>query len=231
MCNVSFGQQLGDSQSAFPMDSSTDKPNFSLNDDSFNHAPPPDMGGTGNNFNNPMAFGKNSRASFASLGGETEKPAAPQQQTEHQAETPPTSPPPNTVTMDAKSTDTTPKTQAIDGPTTSSSTATQRLLNAINAARRANGLKDLVLDSGLSDASRKNNEVSLSSGVLGHHNGLINGSGGEITYGGPSTTDADAQAAVDAWLSSPGHRSIMLGTEYTKFGADITNGYATANFS
>lgn len=155
----------------------------------------------GSNFNNPMAFGNNRNNPF---------------------EVPKTTPPPTDTTKTSKTTETQPS---------SSKTATERLLDAINATRREHGLKELTIDPSLNSASKKNNDANNSTQVLDHHNGLINGSGGEITYGGPSTTDADADAAVQAWLSSPGHRNIMLDPNYTKLGADITGGYATANFA
>lgn len=110
-------------------------------------------------------------------------------------------------------------------------TSSERLLEAINDARQDHGLNELTVDPALNEASRKNNEENERTGVLDHHNGLINGSGGEITYGGPSETDADVNAAVEAWLGSPGHRDIMLDPAYTRLGADVTKGYATANFA
>jgi len=51
--------------------------------------------------------------------------------------------------------------------------------------------------------------------------GFVMKSGGEIIACGQKS----ARQAVDAWLKSPGHNSILFSKDYTRFGCEMKNNY------
>ncbi len=115
-----------------------------------------------------------------------------------------------------------------DVATDSGGVGSEGLINAINKARQENGLNPLKENTNLDAASAKNDAANNSTRKTAHHNGLINGSMGEITASnGAGETD---NGAVSQWMNSPAHRDIMLKPDLTEVGASITGNSATANF-
>ena len=112
--------------------------------------------------------------------------------------------------------------------TTGSISATQlsqsAILEAINAARRANGKPPLRYNSRLEAAARSQVRLMVSKDQLSHNLGTTlrqrvaaagyDGAVGENLAGGQKTL----QQAIDGWLASPGHRSTLLSTRFVEFG-------------
>lgn len=114
------------------------------------------------------------------------------------------------------------------------------LLDTINKERKARGLSALVEKSGLTCAATRHSKdigtrrVCTHTGRDGTNPGArIKACGyqtmgwGEIVACGQKTPEA----AVKAWLNSPGHRAIMLSRDYKYFGGSMFNNYWTVAFS
>jgi uncharacterized protein YkwD len=115
------------------------------------------------------------------------------------------------------------------GGTGGTSSSSGALLDAINRARHGYGLSELKEAPNLDSAAQANDGANVSSGQLAHHNGLIDGSSGEITASDSGGESADQ--AVQQWLDSPEHRAILLDPKMTQVGVSINGDYSTADFS
>ena len=117
-------------------------------------------------------------------------------------------------------------------PSSSSSASdsgAQAFIDAINRARADAGLLPVQELPSLDSAAASNDRANVATGQDEHHNGLINGSNGEITaMAGSGETPA---GAVQQWLEDPEHRAILLSPDVKYVGVDINGIYATADFS
>jgi len=127
---------------------------------------------------------------------------------------------------------------AIQGPSASNApsgiptgggTTSKALIDEINRVRAMHGLNPLEERSNLDDAAVSNDAANVSTGETAHHNGLIDGSSGEITA--MVSNGETPEKAVEQWLNSPGHRAILLDPDMKYVGASINGAYATADFS
>lgn len=105
----------------------------------------------------------------------------------------------------------------------------QHWLDAVNKVRQEHGVPPLTASPNLISASESNDAANNKTHDLAHHNGLINGSRGQITaYASDGETP---EKAIDQWLNSPGHRAILLDPSMTHVGFSVSGAYATADFS
>jgi len=119
-------------------------------------------------------------------------------------------------------------------------TATERLglldqgvLAAVNRTRSERGLRPFVLSKELQSAARSHSRSMLEQGFFAHESaggasfskrirafyrsaGYMSWSVGENLLS--SSSDVSAQAAIDAWLASPGHRENMLSPAWREVG-------------
>ena len=110
-------------------------------------------------------------------------------------------------------------------------TSTQgSFLQAVNAARAAHGIGPLRLDAGLARAARSHTEEMLHANSFGHGDfaarmsafGLHGMLGENLAWGsGPYSR---AQAIIQLWLASPGHRANLLRTGFHRIGFGIATG-------
>jgi uncharacterized protein YkwD len=136
-----------------------------------------------------------------------------------------------------------PAPTAQPAPTTAAPTVAdseQALLDAVNAARAANGLAALTVDASLEGAARAHTENLLANGAFTHDFVDANGStpfggwigrwyrgncaGENLASGSPSLTP---EQAVQLWLNSPGHRANMLSTRFTTIGVALQGSNGT----
>ena len=107
------------------------------------------------------------------------------------------------------------------------------VLSLVNAERTKNGLKELTLSSDLVDIANTkakdmadNNYFSHTSPTYGspfemlQSFGITYKSAGENIAAGQKT----AQAVMDSWLNSSGHRANILGSSYTELGVGYVSG-------
>lgn len=108
-----------------------------------------------------------------------------------------------------------------------------QVLNLVNKHRRENGLKELTLNSNLSDVAqikaedmKNNNYFSHTSPTYGSPFDMMKQFG--ISYKTAGENIAKGQktpeAVVNAWMNSEGHRSNILNANYTQMGLGYTNG-------
>ena len=104
----------------------------------------------------------------------------------------------------------------------------------VNEQRAAHGLSPLTIDSTLSSMARIKSRDMKNNGYFSHNSpvygspfqmmkqfGITYRSAGENIAKGYST----AQAVVDAWMNSPGHRANILNASYTQIGVGyVSNG-------
>ncbi|MGO3885084.1 MAG: fibronectin type III domain-containing protein [Mycetocola sp.] len=144
-----------------------------------------------------------------------------------------------TTTSTARiATDTLATTTAVPGLSAAAQTAAiNTVLADTNAERKKEGLAPLTLNPKLTSVAQNWSETMLSTGNFAHnpsHSSQIPAgwirAGENIAYG------YQADAVTDAWMASPGHRTIILGS-YTDIGIGIAvnprNGwpYFTQNFA
>ncbi|MEN3343147.1 MAG: hypothetical protein V7644_2551 [Actinomycetota bacterium] len=106
-----------------------------------------------------------------------------------------------------------------------------KLLQAVNAARTARGLRPLRLDSALTQAARAHSVDMLGHGYFAHGDFSgrmtayhVRGSrmGEDLAWGnGPY---ARAAAVVQEWLGSPEHRANLLDPRFTRLGVGVASG-------
>jgi uncharacterized protein YkwD len=103
-------------------------------------------------------------------------------------------------------------------------------LQAVNAVRVAHGLGPLRLDAGLGRAARSHTQEMLHDNSFGHGDfaarmstfGLHGMLGENLAWGsGPYSR---AQAIVQLWLASPGHRENLLRAVFHRIGLGIATG-------
>ena len=104
------------------------------------------------------------------------------------------------------------------------------LLQAVNAARVANGLRPLGLDAKLETAARSWSTSLLRTNTFTHGDFAgrmrafhINGLAGE-NLAWASGSRSTAQTVVAMWLASPGHRENLLSPSYRRIGIGIARG-------
>ncbi len=116
------------------------------------------------------------------------------------------------------------------GTTTETQAEFERaVLDAINAVRAEHDLPALIINPNLSQAAQSHSVDMAQNGCFSH-TGCLDGSSvgdretasgytwcrcGEIIAAGYM----DADAVVEAWMNSDGHRAIILNTAYVDFGA------------
>ncbi|MDC9823530.1 CAP domain-containing protein [Devosia sp. ZB163] len=101
------------------------------------------------------------------------------------------------------------------------------ILEAINAARAANGKPPLRYNAKLESAARAQANLMASKDTLSHNLGTTlrqrtdkagyDGAVGENVAGGQKTLDQ----AIAGWLDSPAHRSTLLSTKFEEFGLAV----------
>ena len=142
----------------------------------------------------------------------------------------------NTFETTTKVTTTKPTTEASTETTTISQDSlnySTQVLNLVNKHRRENGLKELTLNSNLSDVAqikaedmKNNNYFSHTSPTYGSPFDMMKQFG--ISYKTAGENIAKGQktpeAVVNAWMNSEGHRSNILNANYTQMGLGYTNG-------
>jgi uncharacterized protein YkwD len=111
-----------------------------------------------------------------------------------------------------------------------------RLLQSVNAARTARGLRPLQLDGALTQAARAHSADMLGHGYFAHGNFAgrmtafhVRGSrmGEDLAWGnGPY---ARAAAVVQEWLASPEHRANLLDPRFTRLGLGVARGSFLGN--
>ena len=114
------------------------------------------------------------------------------------------------------------------------------LRDAVNEARRANGLADLAIDPRLQRAARERSADLAAYGYFAHewHDGTpfptwitrywpCSGAGEILVMRTPSLS---AQQAVQLWLGSPSHRANMLSPDWRSMGVELGGVYGTVDF-
>jgi uncharacterized protein YkwD len=130
-----------------------------------------------------------------------------------------------------------------------SATLVSQLVNLVNAARTANGLTALTLNSKLS-ASAMSHSIDMACHSSLSHKGWDGSTiksriaaqgysysyADEAIFAQPPEYGGTAQAAVDWWLNDPGHRAILLNPQATEIGfgyayvaTSALGGYFTAD--
>ena len=116
-----------------------------------------------------------------------------------------------------------------DYTTISASAQEQKLLNLLNQDRAKNGLPALSMDSELSDLAREKSQDMLDNGYFAHESptlgnaaAMLNDSG--YAYHGVGENiahHATVEKADAAFLSSPAHRTVMMGRQWEKVGIGV----------
>jgi uncharacterized YkwD family protein len=163
---------------------------------------------------------------------ETRKPAATTPaQTQKPAETTkkPAATTPATTTKPAET------TQAPETGAYSVSAEEREVVRLVNEIRRSNGLSELTLNEELSRVARiksedmaKNNYFSHNSPTYGSPFDMMKRFGISYRAAGENIAKGQrsAQAVVDAWMNSEGHRANILNPSFTRIGVGFTsNGY------
>jgi uncharacterized protein YkwD len=114
------------------------------------------------------------------------------------------------------------------------------LRDAVNDARRANGMADLAVEPRLQRAARERSADLSAHGYFAHewHDGTpfatwitrywpCSGAGEILVMRTPSL---NAQQAVQLWLGSPSHRANMLSPDWRSMGVELTGIYGTVDF-
>ena len=108
-----------------------------------------------------------------------------------------------------------------------------QVLNLVNKHRRENGLKELTLNSNLSNVAQIKAEDMKNNYYFSHTSptygspfdmmkqfGISYKTAGENIAKGQKTPEA----VVNAWMNSEGHRANILNANYTQMGLGYTNG-------
>ncbi len=123
-----------------------------------------------------------------------------------------------------------------DYTTLSPTAQEQKLLNLLNQDRTRNGLPALTVDSGLSALARTKSQDMLENGYFAHESPTLGSASAMLddsgyAYNGVGENiahHASVEKADAAFLSSPAHRSIMMGRQWEKVGigvAEDENGF------
>lgn len=123
-----------------------------------------------------------------------------------------------------------------DYTTLSSTAQEQKLLNLLNEDRTRNGLSALSMDSELSALARAKSQDMLENGYFAHESptlgnaaAMLDNSGYDYQGVGENIAHhASVEKADAAFLSSPGHRANMMGSQWEKVGigvAEDENGF------
>jgi len=107
----------------------------------------------------------------------------------------------------------------------------QGIFEQINVEREKVGLNPITWDESMHMGAREHSELMAQEGNLFHAAGDFS----ECVYSSTSSVMGvnfpgypDAKITVKAWMDSPGHRSILLGNEYTVGAVGVSKkGYAT----
>jgi hypothetical protein len=105
------------------------------------------------------------------------------------------------------------------------------ILEQINMERNKAGLNLIAWDESLHLGAREHSEYMAEKGMLFHATGYFS----ECVFSSTSSVMGidfpgypDAKITVKSWMDSPGHRSILLGNEYTVGAVGVSKkGYAT----
>jgi uncharacterized protein YkwD len=101
------------------------------------------------------------------------------------------------------------------------------LVAQINSARQAHGLAALATSKSLNRSASGLAGQLMRDNLFGHA-GAIQAGGGFSTLGEalsfPSGKRPRYGGTVRAWLASPGHRGLVLGTAFTRVGAGMAQG-------
>ncbi len=116
-----------------------------------------------------------------------------------------------------------------DYTTLSSAAQEQKLLNLLNQDRARNGLSPLPADSALSDIARKKSKDMMENGYFAHESptwgsaaAMLDAFGYEYSGVGENIAHhATVEKADAAFLSSPFHRIIMMGSQWRKVGIGV----------
>ncbi|CAM3098929.1 Uncharacterized conserved protein YkwD, contains CAP (CSP/antigen 5/PR1) domain [Flavobacterium frigoris] len=101
-----------------------------------------------------------------------------------------------------------------------------QLMDLINAYRVSKGLNSLVKTNYISIKAEEHNNYMLSTNILSHDNFAVRSQDIMKTLGARSVGEnvaynsSTAQAAFDAWMASPGHKTNIEGA-FTNFGMSI----------
>ncbi len=111
------------------------------------------------------------------------------------------------------------------------STTGLSLLQAVNTARKAYGLRPLRLDTSLTEAARAHTSDMLRRDYFAHGNFSgrmaafhvsMHTAGENLAWGtGP---DGQAGEVVQAWLASPEHRANLLAAGFSRIGIGLARG-------
>ncbi len=123
------------------------------------------------------------------------------------------------------------------------------LVSQLNAVRASNGVRPVVEDARATAAAQIQSDWQAKRDRIGHDGppgmpteverlaaqGVVNRACGEIAAEGPEGWGYTFSTAIQDWLTSPGHRSILLDPSYTIAGAATAtaasgNLYSTAVF-
>lgn len=164
---------------------------------------------------------------------------APAEQTkapvkESQAQKPVTKAPATTVPAQTTKPEAAAQTQPATGTGSSVSATEREVVRLVNEIRRANGLMEFKLNEELSKVARVKAEDMAANKYFSHTS---------PTYGSPfdmmkkfgisyrtageniAMGQTSAQAVVDAWMNSPGHRANILNASFTQIGVGhVANG-------
>ena len=126
-------------------------------------------------------------------------------------------------------------TQAPETGAYSVSAEEREVVRLVNEIRRSNGLSELTLNEELSRVARiksedmaKNNYFSHNSPTYGSPFDMMKRFGISYRAAGENIAKGQrsAQAVVDAWMNSEGHRANILNPSFTRIGVGFTsNGY------
>ena len=116
-----------------------------------------------------------------------------------------------------------------DYTTLSSTAQEQKLLNLLNEDRTRNGLPALAMDSELSALARTKSQDMLENGYFAHESptlgsaaAMLDGSGYAYQGVGENIAHhANVEKANAAFLSSPAHRTVMMGSQWEKVGVGV----------
>lgn len=116
-----------------------------------------------------------------------------------------------------------------DYTTLSSTAQEQKLLNLLNEDRARNGLPTLSMDSELSALARTKSQDMLENGYFAHESptlgnaaAMLDDSGYDYNGVGENIAHhANVEKADAAFLSSPAHRTIMMGRQWDKVGIGV----------
>jgi len=107
-----------------------------------------------------------------------------------------------------------PSTAIIPQETDSLSKLEKDTFNLINVERNKLGIAPVTWNESISVAARKHSQAMQEQGNLYHDSG---GQYAECCYGGPlhySSSSTTAEGIVAGWMSSPGHKAIILDGQY-----------------